>query len=149
MEIDARDELAALVHAANTLRAMDTRCDMDALSRYIRAQRGDESAGSITLENFQQEWTLDQPGNWSLFKNDLNGDGDWGDTNEVEDARIHNQVNELETRNTNNSGGVEHTLVYTAAGQLSDDGEFYEYVYDAWGRLVKIKNQAAATESVA
>ena len=55
---------------------MDVLYAMDDLNRLTGAQRGDEASGSITLDTFHQEWTLDQTGNWDLFKNDLNGDTD-------------------------------------------------------------------------
>ena len=54
-------------------------------------------------------------------------------------------ANELTARDTNNTGGNEHTLSYTAAGQLADDDQHYEYIYDAWGRLVEIENQSSVT----
>jgi len=114
-------------------------------NRLTAALRGDESGGSITLDNFHQEWTLEQTGNWELFKNDLNGDNDWTDASELNDDRTHNVVNELTARDTDDNGTDNYTLTYTAAGQLSDDIEHYEYIYDAWGRLVEIENQSFVT----
>jgi hypothetical protein len=116
----------------------DVLYSLDGLNRLSGAQRGDRSGGSITLENFHQEWTLDQTGNWDFFQNDLNGDNDGDDSNEVEDSRTHNTANELTARDTNNDASNDYTLSYTAAGQLADDDQHYKYTYDAWGRLVKI-----------
>jgi len=40
-------------------------------------------------------------------------------------------------------GSDDYTLTSDAAGNLTDDGESYEYVYHAWSRLRKVKNQSA------
>ncbi|MGK2921725.1 MAG: hypothetical protein ACSLE4_02875, partial [Methyloceanibacter sp.] len=42
-----------------------------------------------------QQWTLNHTGNWDRDKVDLNGDGDFVDTDELDDTRTHNAVNEL------------------------------------------------------
>ena len=49
-------------------------------------------------------------------------------------------VNQLNARNTDSAGGDEFTLTYDGVGNLTDDGQAYEYVYDAWGRLCTVKN---------
>ena len=115
---------------------------MDEIDRLVDAQEGTWNGSSITSETRQQEWTLSHTGNWDLGKLDLNGDGDWGDADEYQDARTHNAVNELLARDTDNDSTDDFTLVYDEDGNLIDDGEDYKYVYDPFGRLRKVKNQA-------
>ncbi len=49
-------------------------------------------------------------------------------------------VNQLTGRNTDATGGDEFTLAYDGVGNLTDDGQNYEYVYDVWGRLRQVKD---------
>jgi hypothetical protein len=52
-------------------------------------------------------------------------------------------VNELTARDTDSNSSNNYTLTYGATGNLTDDAESYEYEYDAFNRLRKIKNQSA------
>ena len=122
----------------------DVKYGMDGIDRLVDADEGTLASGSISSRTRRQQWTLNQTGNWDNDKVDLNGDGDWGDTDEVNDSRTHNVVNELNARNTNSSGGDEFTLAYDAVGTLTDDGEDYEYEWDAFGRLRKVKNTSGS-----
>jgi RHS repeat-associated protein len=87
---------------------------------------------------------MDQVGNWEHVKLDLDGDGSYGGTDEYDDDRTHNEVNELTGRDTDDNGSDDHTLVYDEAGNLTDDGERYKYEYDVWYRLRKAHNQSDA-----
>ena len=122
----------------------DVSYTMDDLDRVIDAQEGTWNGSSITSETRQQEWTLDHVGNWDVGKLDLNGDGDWSDTDEYNDDRTHNDVNELTARDTDDNGTNDFTLSYDAVGNLTDGGESYKYVYDPFGRLRKVNNQSSA-----
>jgi len=122
----------------------DVAYTLDGLDRLTDAQEGTWNGSSITSETRQQEWTLDQVGNWDVGKLDLNGDGDWSDTDEYNDDRTHNDVNELTGRDTDDNGTDDYTLVYDETGNLTDDGESYKYVYDVWYRLRKVNNQSDA-----
>jgi len=127
----------------------DVKYGMDGIDRLVDADEGTLASGSISSRTRRQQWALNQTGNWDNDKVDLNGDGDWGDTDDVNDTRTHNAVNELSARNTNSSGGDEFTLTYDANGNLTDDGEDYEYGWDPFGRLRTIKrtdNQALVAE---
>ena len=114
----------------------------DDLNRLVRAEEGTLSGGSITSRTRDQQWTLSQVGNWDLDKVDLNGDGDFLDAEELEDARTHNAVNELNARNIDNDSTDDYTLSYDEAGNLIDDGESYTYEWDAFYRLRKIRNRS-------
>ncbi len=41
----------------------------------------------------------------------------------------------------------DYTMTYDEVGNLTDDDEHYEYVYDAFGRLVEVRNQSSTTVS--
>ena len=117
----------------------------DDINRLTSAQEGTWGGSSISSETRHQEWTLDHLGNWDAGKLDLNGDGDWTDTDEYNDDRGHNKVNELETRDVDDDGTDDYTLTYDEVGNLTDDGETYEYVWDVFGRLRKVWNQGKTT----
>jgi len=127
----------------------DVKYAMDGIDRLVDADEGTLASGSISSRTRRQQWALNQTGNWDNDKVDLNGDGDWADTDEVNDTRTHNAVNELSARNTDSAGGNEYTLAYDGVGNLTDDGEDYEYGWDPFGRLRTIKrtdNQALVAE---
>ena len=73
---------------------------MDNVNRLTEARKGTLSGGSITSQTRDEQWTLSQTGNWDREKLDLNGDGDFVDTDELDDTRTHNEVNELTARDT-------------------------------------------------
>jgi hypothetical protein len=114
----------------------------DSLNRLTEAQEGTLTAGSISPQFRDEQWTLSQTGNWDRNKLNLNGDGDFTDTGELDDTRVHNDVNELSTRDTDSVGGVNYTLAYDAAGNMTDDGKDYKFEWDAFGRLRRVKNQS-------
>ena len=114
----------------------------DGLNRLARAEEGTLSGGSISSRTRDQQWTLNQTGNWTYDKVDLNGDGDFTDAGEVHDHRTHNVVNELEARDTDNNATDDFNLDYDAVGNLTDDGENYTFEWDAFGRMRKIRNRA-------
>ncbi|MEW6747136.1 MAG: RHS repeat-associated core domain-containing protein [Planctomycetota bacterium] len=128
----------------NVHAGFDVSYTIDDIDRVARAQEGTWNGSSIASETRDQEWTLSHPGNWELAKLDLNGDGDWGDSNEYQDDRTHNAVNELTARDVNDDGTDDYTLTYDAVGNLSDDGQNYTWEYDAFGRLRKVKNRSTA-----
>lgn len=134
----------------NVHAGLDVKYTIDNLNRLTDAQEGTYSAGSISSETRQQTWTLlDQLGNWDHVKLDLDGDGDWSSGAEYDDDRTHNVVNELTARDTDDNGSNNYTLTYDAAGHLTDDKQSYKYVYDAWGRLVTVKDQSFIPKVVA
>ena len=100
--------------------------------------------------NFEQEWTLDQLGNWTTFKQNDDGLGAW----ELDQDRAHNDVNEIDTNNDHADGpGASITATtgtnwidpkYDAAGNMTkgpipaNPAAAQLYVYDAWNRLVEV-----------
>ncbi|MEX2219388.1 MAG: RHS repeat-associated core domain-containing protein, partial [Phycisphaerales bacterium] len=125
-------------------RVFDALYGLDNLNRLIQTDEGELTSGITTRSRYEQ-WTLDQVGNWSNHKLDLNGDNDYLDNvppQEFQEDRTHNVVNELTDRDqdTNATAGYEnaYNLSYNAVGGLSDDGVDYTYVYDAFGRLREV-----------
>lgn len=117
----------------------------DGLERLGQAKRGTWGGSSITSPLHDEQWTLSQTGNWEVYKLDLNGDTDFVDTDELNDDQTFNDVNELTARDTDDNGTDNYTLTYDAAGNMTDDGKDYEWVYDAFGRLVEVQNQSQQT----
>ncbi len=74
--------------------------------------RGGSSIGSLKQD---ERWTLTQTGNWDLHRLDLNGDGDFIDTGELDDRGTFNVVNELTARDTDDDTNDDFTLTYDAA----------------------------------
>ena len=114
----------------------------DGLHRLQNVEGGTLSSGSITSRQLEQDWTLDQLGNWSTFKQ---RDTDTGSTWDLDQDRAHNDVNEL-TSFTTTTGTDWADPAYDAAGnailipQFIDKVEHFELIYDAWNRLVKVMN---------
>ena len=116
----------------------------DDLNRLIQAERGIWGGSSITTTKTDELWTLSQTGNWELHKLDLNGNGSFTDTGELNDDATFNVFNELTSRDTDDDGTDDYTLAYDAVGNLTDDGENYDYIYDAFGRLREIQNRSTS-----
>jgi len=118
----------------------------DNLGRLTDATEGTWGGSSISSETRKQTWTLDQVGNWDHAQLDLDGNNNYSDTGngEYDDARTHDIVNQLTGRNTDNTGGDEFTLTYDAVGNMTSDGAD-TYIYDAFGRLVTVKDASSNT----
>jgi RHS repeat-associated protein len=54
-----------------------------------------------------------------------------------------NAANEWGARDTDDDGTANYTLTCDAVGNLTDDGEAYKFVYDAFGRLRQVKETAS------
>jgi len=124
----------------------DVKYGMDSLNRLTDADEGTLSAGTIGSRTRRERWDqntsglgLDQVGNWSRRKLDLNGDGDYVDAGETDDTGAFNTANEWHTRDVDSNSSTNYTLAHDAVGNMTDDGKDYTYVYDVFGRLVKVK----------
>jgi hypothetical protein len=92
--------------------------------------------GTLT---FAQEWTFDPMGNWTNFKEDAAGDG----TFELDQNRTHNKYNEI-TQIAGSSSHVAHDRAgnTTTMPKPTDWNAHFDNVYDAWNRLVTVKDAA-------
>ncbi len=115
----------------------------DSGNRLINAKRGTLASGAIAAPPFQQEWFLDGLGNWSTFQEDTGNNG-W----DISQLRGHNAANELSTINLSSTN-----LSHDAAGNMTkvpqpaNWGANYDLVYDAWNRLVAVKQGATTVAS--
>lgn len=122
-------------------------------NRLAEANEGTWGGSSISDITRFENWSLTQTGNWAMHRRDLNNDSDYTGTNEVEDTRDWNTVNEITARDTNSDSTSEYVPVYNKRGDLIDElgsgsaSAGYKYEYDAFGRLRKIKNQSNALVS--
>jgi YD repeat-containing protein len=141
------------IHTNSGAGLFDAKYTIDNLDRVLEAREGNLSGGNIANTSDtkrDQIWTLDQLGNWETEKLDLSGGAvDWDDPGEYQMDGTFNTVNEWTGRdlNTDASGGYEatYTLTYDANGNIDDDEQNYEYVYDAFNRLVEVENQSSAS----
>ncbi|MGI9015295.1 MAG: RHS repeat domain-containing protein [Phycisphaerales bacterium] len=112
----------------------DWKYTYDALDRLAEAQAGTLSGGTIGTETRKQPFDLDQAGNWT-HTDLVTG----GSTTEYDWDFTHNKVNEI-TGWDNQSNNV--TPTYDASGNMTDDKRDWKYEYDAWYRLVKVRDQS-------
>ena len=81
-----------------------------------------------------QTYSLDALGNFNSFYN-----------NGTVDQRTHNTSNEIITRLL---GGTAKNPSYDAAGNMTDDGEQYKFVYDFRNRLISVTTRDATPKKV-
>ena len=133
--------------------------DMDRLADFKRGKL-DGTKTEIPYQNpadrlRREEWTLTDTGNWQEYKIDHNGDGDYSDDDDVDQNRTHNLVNEI----YNATAGDAITEEYGPQSSWADPGHSargnmttvpkpadmentYSCMYDAWNRLVEVKDGA-------
>lgn len=110
----------------------------DGLMRLETAEQGLLQSPTLMLGVDDQEWQLDALGNWVETY-----DG-WGSANNYQD-RTHNAANEI-TSFTNSANPQWATPAYDAAGNMTtipqpdDPANSYTLVWDAWNRLVQVKD---------
>jgi len=127
------------VHAV----AFDAEFTMDDLDRLTKATEGDLDGNStIQTTEREEEWTLTQSDNWQRNKLDLDGNGTYTGTDELDEERTHNTVNELVARDIDDDDTDDYTLSHDEAGNLTDDGEHYTYEYDAFYRLRTVRDRS-------
>ena len=95
----------------------------DALAQLTNYQQGTLS-GAVTRN---QSWDLDPLGNWSTVT-----------TDGVEITREHNAQNEI------TNIGETTTITYDANGNLTTDENDYRFGWDAWNRLVQVRDASNA-----
>ena len=101
----------------------------DPLNRLTDFRRGtlsdansDGILDTVTSANRTQSWTLDQLGNWSSLS-----------TNGTPVSRTHNGQNQVTAVGANN-------LTFDNNGNTTKDDTGKQYVYDAWNRIMTVKN---------
>ena len=124
----------------------------DDLHRLTNAERGDLDGTYTSISNrqFEQDWGLDAEGNWAGFKERDTDVSSW----DVDQTRVHNDVNEIDNPSGGSitgTGGDWYDPVYDSAGNMtrgplpSSPTTYQDYAYDAWNRLVEVKDNTGAT----
>ena len=96
----------------------------------------------------REEWTLTDTGNWQEYKIDQNGDGDYSDNNDLDQDRTHNDVNEIGGISELGGQSAWADPDHSARGNMTtvpkpaDMENTYSCTYDAWNRLVEVKDGA-------
>ncbi len=129
--------------AQNPAVHMDELYTYDGVYQLKTFKRGDLNATkdgivSGTLK-FAQEWSFDPTGNWTTFKEDAAGDG----TFELDQSRTHSKFNEI-TQIAGSSTHVAHDRAgnMTKTPKADNWNASHDNVYDAWNRLVTVKDGA-------
>jgi len=121
---------------------------LDRLTTFHRGNLDANDAIPAANRDYGEDWTLSAVGNWEDFQVDENGDGDVTDASDLDQDRTHNDVNEVTgiTEQTDPQQSQWADPVYSARGntttlpQPSDLTSTYTATYDAWNRLVEIKD---------
>jgi RHS repeat-associated protein len=113
----------------------DEKYAYDGLWQVSTLDRGTWDGSTINPKVFGQAWTFDQTGNWANFKQDDNGDGTW----DLNQNRTHNLANEIATIQV--WGAVVHDALgnMTRIPKPSAPANRYACIWDAWNRLVEVK----------
>ena len=111
----------------------------DGLNRLTGFTRGTLSSDGTQITGAPtgtESWQLDALGNWK--SNTVNG---------VTTTRTNNAQNQVTSVTTPTSGGGNSTatLGYDKDGNTTTDETGQQYVYDAWNRLVSVKNASGTT----
>ena len=134
----------------------DQKYTYDGLHRLTNAEGGtyNTGTGNIDSRQLEQDFTLDQLGNWSTFKE---RDTDTGGTWDLDQDRAHNDVNEIDNGSDNGittTTGTDWTdPVHDAAGNMTtipqpkSPSSSYTLKYDAWNRLVEVKDGATVKQA--
>jgi RHS repeat-associated protein len=104
----------------------------DQLNQLTNFARGTLNAGKDTISSptHSQSWAFDALGNWTTFTSDTSTQ-----------YRTANQQNEI----TSISGQT--TPGYDANGNTTTDQNGYTLIFDAWNRLVQVKNGQTVLET--
>jgi len=115
----------------------------DGLNQLLTLQRGTLNSGKTGITGtptWEEDFTFDPTGNWNNYVNQVSG------TTTLNQPRTHNAVNEVET-----ISGSSALIQQNAAGNMvkapqpTDWSSAYTMTYDAWQRLVKVKNGSTTT----
>ena len=111
----------------------------DALNRLVTFTRGTLSSDGTQITGAPtgtESWQLDALGNWDSVN-----------TNGVTSTRTNDAQNQVTSVTTPTGGGGTSTatLGYDKDGNTLTDETGQQYVYDAWNRLVAVKNPGGST----
>lgn len=120
------DEGDMLVQDDRTTAELGEAYKYDGMHQLIDNKRGQVAGNTVPAATFQQDWTLDKVGNWTI----------WND-NGTNETRTHNNHHALTTRST-----VPLPQAYDGNLNQTDDGSSpFTYVYDANDQLQQVKDR--------
>jgi len=126
----------------------------DDLNRLVDFKRGKLDTNKTDIPTTdsdrlrREEWTLTDVGNWSAYKVDADGDGNYTDAGDLDQSRTHNVVNEITGITEYQGQSAWANPAHDARGNMttvpkpSDMTSMYTCTYDAWNRLVKVSDGA-------
>jgi len=128
----------------------DEKYTYDDLNRLTKAERGDRNGDAVENKNRAEDFTLDQVGNWKTYQVDADGDGDATGADDLNQNRTVNDANEITgiTEQTDPQQTQWTDPAYDARGNMTtvpqpdDLDASYTCAYDAWNRLVEVKDGA-------
>jgi len=135
----------------DVLPGADSAFAFDELSRLTQVQESTWNSSTITTKTCQEDWTLDQFRNWLTYKKDSDGDGAYSTAkvNDIFDDGVFDIANKYTKRvDKKPTPSVDKNMAYTPTGALTNDGKAYKDMkYDAWGRLVEVRNQSSVVQA--
>ncbi len=116
----------------------------DDLHRLTQVERGTWTGAAIINDTYGEVWDLSLSNAIEQHSLDLDGNGNYTGTGEWDDDRTLNKANEMTGRDTDDDSTDDFNPIFDAVGNLTDDDEAFEYVYDPLGRLVEIRDASSS-----
>jgi RHS repeat-associated protein len=112
----------------------DEKYSYDGLHRLTDFQRGALSAdnSAIVNANLEQDWDLDETGNWTAFNQRIQ--------TPLAQTRTHKLDNQIDTIDTWDDPAHDGNGNMTLMPRASDPTKTFRAVYDAWNRLVRVED---------
>lgn len=105
-------------------------CNLNQLTSFSRGvlsdANSDDMLDTVASPARTQAWSLDAIGNWSTLT-----------TNSTSQSRTHNAQNQV-------TGVGSASLTFDANGSMTTDESGRVFVYDAWNRLVAVRNSSSS-----
>jgi RHS repeat-associated protein len=113
----------------------------DGLYQLTELKRGTLDTGKTGISgtpSWEEDFAFDPTGNWNNYVNKVNG------TTNLDQNRTHTPVNEIGTIDGSDAlAGFDAAGNMTKAPQVEDWGSANTLIYDAWNRLVEVKEGSA------
>jgi RHS repeat-associated protein len=136
-----REDVAA---TANN-KAFDELYAYDGVNQLVDMQRGtlNSTKTDVTSKGWEENFAFDATGNWNTFKQDTNGNGTW----DLNQSRTHNKANEIVTiAGSSNLVASDQNGNMTKVPKPETRIANYNLVYDAWNRLVEVRDSDNSTK---
>ncbi|MGD9689274.1 MAG: RHS repeat-associated core domain-containing protein [Phycisphaerales bacterium] len=124
---------------------LDVLYSYDNLDRLTQAQDGTWNGSSISSEKRQQDWGMDQFGNFVTFTFDFDGNNNLTGGSDIDDSNVFDGANKITSRTSNKAGGGTVNTAHTVPGAVTDDARSHDViVYDAWNRFISSQARGSA-----